>query len=429
MPATLSPVTAALSRAKLRARAWMPYMSHILSSMRTIVSPEIGTMGVDEDCRLYVNPPWVEQLSANELAYVLLHEVLHVVLSHGRRRREALPNASEEQCYWWNVAADLCVQQMLARHQRAHEPKHGVKIDGKVPETDIPFLAIPGLKVGMSTEAYYGILTSYFSRLPKDQRPKPGKKGTKKDGGKSLDPSNASSNSDGVRRDYEKPTRLSEQAGLRSKLSECEKKIAEMEAKGIGTAPGELKQSIAARLRPQPDPFELLKAVTSKSVASTIGEEFYTYFRHSRRQQPDAPRKRGVIRFSPECSIIVDTSGSMGSNRLRDRALTAVAQGLRKVQRPRVVCFDTRVADARRLTSMKDFHWCGGGGTNMAGACEQEDKKQRPDAIVVITDGITGWPAKPTRARLIVALCAPSSSPPKWAKVVRCYEEGPKYAG
>jgi predicted metal-dependent peptidase len=80
---------------------------------------------------------------------------------------------------------------------------------------------------------------------------------------------------------------------------------------------------------------------------------------------------------------------------------------------------------------MRDFEWVGNGGTDMTAAIEQEDKEHRPDAIVLITDGETDWPTKPTRARLIIALCANCtySTPPAWAKVVRCYEEGPKYGG
>ncbi len=478
MTATLSPVTRALTRAKLLARSWAPYLSHILSSMRTYVEPAVPTMAVDADCRLYVNEDWVQTMTREELAYVLLHEVLHVVLSHAKRRCEVLPDADEEQRLWWNIAADLCIQQMLARQFRHVEPKDGVKISGTVPGTDVPFLSVPGLKTGMNTEAYYTVLWSFVTHQKQQQKPvaapsggskkpdqqgqqqgkgqgdsqdrqadKPGDSGQPSDNsgqgaggtpGKGpdqncqapLDSSQAGSGSDGHRREYERPSRMAAQAAVRARLAECEQRIAEMESQGIGTAPGEVRAALKARLHPQPDPFDQLRGVVARSVASPLGADDYTYRRLRRRQTPGAARMRGVIRYAPECSVIVDTSGSMGGGAIQQRALTAVAQGLRKVQRPRVVCFDAAVRDARRLSSMKDFLWCGGGGTDMARACEEEDRKQRPDAIVVITDGITGWPTKRTRARLIVALLRPTNHPiPSWAKVVRCYEEGPKYAG
>lgn len=441
MSVVLSPTTKHLTRAKIKAKGWMPYLSHILSSMRTHIEPGIPTMAVDQDCRLYVNEQWIQTLSVTELAYVLLHEVLHVVLSHAKRRKATLPDATEEQCFWWNVAADLCIQQLLAKHHRAHEPKEGIKIEGKVPKTDVPFLRVPGLTPGMNTEGYYGVLWDFVSKQPKQPQPQPqpqpsggGDDGKQDTQGKqpSLDPSNAGSGSDGKKRKYERPSRLADQALAEAKLSEVERRMDECEAKSPGSTPGALRQAIKARLHPQPDPFDQLRGVVARSVASPLGADEQTYRRLYRRQPPNVARMRGIVRMAPECSVIVDTSGSMSCGDIKDKAITAVSQGLRKVQRPRVVCFDTRVQDARRLSSMRDFQWCGNGGTDMAAACEQEDREHKPDAIVLITDGETGWPDKPTRARLIVALCQDPGrrhQPPSWAKVVRCYEEGTKYDG
>lgn len=434
MAVVLSPTTKHLTRAKIKAKGWMPYLSHILSSMRTHIEPSIPTMAVDQDCRLYVNEQWIQTLSVTELAYVLLHEVLHVVLSHPKRRKATLPDATDEQCFWWNVAADLCIQQMLAKHHRAHEPKEGIKIEGTVPRTNVPFLKVPGLKPGMNTEAYYGLLWDYMSKQPPQQQPQP-QQGAGGEGGKqgkqpALDPNDAGSGSDGKKREYERPSRLADQALAEAKLAEVERRLEECESKSPGSTPGELRQAIKARLHPQPDPFDQLRGVVARSVASPLGADEQTYRRLYRRQPANVARLRGIVRMAPECSVIVDTSGSMSSGDIRDKAITAVSQGLRKVQRPRVVCFDTRVQDARRLSSMRDFQWCGNGGTDMATACEQEDREQRPDAIVLITDGETDWPSQPTRARLIVALCSDPGryfTVPSWAKVVRCYEEGTKY--
>ena len=458
MTVTLKPASKHLTKAKLMAKGWMPYLSHVLSSMRTYVGNDVPTMAVDEHGRLYVNENWVQTLSVKEAAYVLLHEVLHVVLSHAKRRKAAVPNPDGEQAFFWNVAADLCIQQMLARHHQQYEPEGGVTVDGEI--RGVKFRSIPGFNTGMTTEAYYSLLWNYFSKQPKQQQPKPtqgqgnpmpgdgqpsgqpqdnqGGQPSNEDGEhddsppKPLDPSQCGSGSDGIKRDYEKPTRLAEQAMLESKLAEVEKRIEEAESKAPGSTPGALRQAIHARLHPAPDPFDQLRGIVARSVASPLGADEYTYRRLNRRQPHNVARMRGVVRFAPECSVILDTSGSMCDGTTQAKAVNAVAQGLRKVQRPRVVQFDTRVTDARRLDSMKHFQWQGGGGTDMAAAVEGEDKEHRPDAIVLITDGETDWPAKQTRARLIVALCRKprcGTPIPAWAKVVRCYEEGPQYAG
>jgi len=97
----IDPARAHLTKAKILARSWMPYMSHILTSMRTYVGPYVSTMAVDQHARLYVNPGWIQTLSVRQVSYVLLHEVLHVVLSHAKRRRQFLPEPK---------LADRCIE-------------------------------------------------------------------------------------------------------------------------------------------------------------------------------------------------------------------------------------------------------------------------------------------------------------------------------
>ena len=455
MSIVLSPASKQITKAKMAVRGWMPYLSALLSSMRTFVGTDVSTMAVDDQGRLYINEHWVQTLTANQVAYVLLHEVLHVVLSHGRRRKATLPDATPEQCHVWNIAADLCIQQMLARHHEQYEPATGVKIGGSYNGT--PFLDIPGLVRGMTTEAYYAILWDFTSKRPKGGKPgdQPSPSGesdsssgqgsgdqgesgaddsgsTGSSGAETLDPQQSGSSSDGVKRAWEKPGKPTDRAVMEGKLREVLQRAEQQEASRPGSVPGQLRQSLQVRLNPQPDPFDQLRSIVARSVANPIGADEYTYRRLCRRQPDDMARLRGVVRLSPECSIILDTSGSMCGSSIQARAMTAIAQGLRKVRRPRVVQFDTRVTDARNLSSMKDFLWCGGGGTDMATAVEQEDRDQRPDAIVLITDGETGWPESRTRARLVVALCKKShceADIPAWAKVVRCYQEAPSYAG
>ena len=411
----LSQVQCALTKGKIKARSFMPYLSPVFSIMRTHVTTEVPTMAVDDNGRLYVNEGFLGTLSPGEVAYCLLHEVLHIVLSHGRRLRALLPNATEQERLCWNIAADLCIQQMLARHLGVHEPLGIVKIDGEVPyaATPIRFLDVPGLRRNMTTEQYYSLLFPYIPKQP--GKPKNG----------TLDPMDAGSNSSGKDGAYEKGSTVVEKAMLDNSLEQAEQAMRECEASRPGSVPGQLCDTLSMRLRPQPDPFEELKRIVSRSVASPLGQEEYTYRRLSRRQQPDTVRKRGVVRYSPECSIIVDTSGSMSGR--EQMALTAVAQGLRRVQQPRVVLFDAQIQDEKRMSTIDNFKWKGRGGTRMDRAIEYVDAKHRPDAIVIITDGETAWPAQPTRARLIIALVKQGYPTPAWARVVPCYKGVPTY--
>ena len=421
----LSKVSGLLTKAKLRLRSWVPYLTHVFSMMRTIETDAVPTMAVDQHNRLYCNEQFMLSLTPMQVAYCLLHEVMHVVLSHCRRFKAAVPEHGETERYCWNLAADLVIQQLLAKHSEAHEPRGIVRLDGCIPNTQIKFLSIPGLRAGMTCEQYYGLLLPYVEQQPmgEDGKPQP-------DPDNPLDPANAGSNSDGQPRDYEDKTTGVEQTMVEHALREAEDKIEEIESRSKGTVPGDIRKALERRLRPQPDPFDQLRHVVGRSVASPIGTDDHTWRRLSRRQQPGQARRRGVIRLAPECSIIIDTSGSMQGTEMR--CFKAIADGLRRVHRPRVIAFDSRLQSAKRITSLEQFQFQGYGGTDMTAAIEEEDRNHRPDCIVLVTDGETDWPKHRTRARLIIALVKGKpgySTPPAWARVIDLTKEVPSYAG
>lgn len=418
----ITTVAALLTKAKLSLRGIVPYLTHVFSMMRTVETDKVPTMAVDQHNRLYCNEAFMSSLSRMQLAYCLLHEVMHIVLSHCRRFKAAVPDSGEMERFCWNIAADLVIQQMLAKIMGQHEPKGIVRLDGCVPNTNVKFLSIPGLRAGMTVEQYYGLLLPYMAQQPQgaDGKPQP-------DDGNPLDPAKAGSNSDGTPRDYEDKTNGVEQVMVEHALREAEKKIEEM-GSDAGDMAGAIRKSIERRLRPQPDPFKELSTVVGRASSSPVAmSEEYTYMRPYRRQQPGQAIRRGVRKLAPECSIIIDTSGSMSGTEMK--CYKAIADGLRRVHRPRVVAFDTRVQDAKRIRSLEQFEFRGYGGTDMTAAIEQEDRTQSPDCIVVVTDGETRWPTKRTHARLVIALVKRTahSSAPSWARVVDLTKEVPGY--
>jgi len=196
-----------------------------------------------------------------------------------------------------------------------------------------------------------------------------------------------------------------------------------------GTGAGDIREALKARLRPMPDPFDQLKHVVSKSISSPVGQPNLTYRKWPRRVLPGKARLRGVERLQPEATILLDTSGSMLSCSIKERAMAIVAKGISRLQNPRIVCCDGAIQSAKRVANMQHFTWDGGGGTDMAAGLVYVDTKYQPDTIVIITDGITYWPAKPTRAKVVCALCRPewANRIPKWIKVVHLYREGRRY--
>jgi predicted metal-dependent peptidase len=181
-----------------------------------------------------------------------------------------------------------------------------------------------------------------------------------------------------------------------------ESRIGEAETAAPGSVPGVLKDAVGLRLRPQADPFDVLRATVSRAVASPVGAPDYTLRKLSRRQQHDGPRLRGVKRETPNAVIILDTSGSMHGERVA-RAMDVIAKAVRRLQSVRVVCFDAAMHAKKMVTSMGSFQWEGGGGTDMGKAIAEVEKEYRPDAIVLVTDLATPWPQRQPRARVVVA--------------------------
>ena len=160
------------------------------------------------------------------------------------------------------------------------------------------------------------------------------------------------------------------------------------------------------RLHPTVDPFKALHAAVKYAVTATTGRGDYTWRKLSRRWPPGGLRLPAAIKPVPRATVIVDTSGSMGSKELA-KALGVVEQGLRSVPCGgiRVLADDTCVQSAQRVFRADQVKLGGGGGTNMGLLIEQAaEERPAPNAIVVVTDGYTPWPKSRVRPRVVACL-------------------------
>jgi predicted metal-dependent peptidase len=213
------------------------------------------------------------------------------------------------------------------------------------------------------------------------------------------------SSADGIPRDYELPPDPGHEDREYSQTSDLEDAIREHEAANPGSVPGELKSAVDLRMRPQANPWDLLKGAVARAAASTIGAPDYTLRRFSRRQQDGGPRLRGVQRLTPKVVVILDTSGSMGGPRSERfvKALDVIAKGVARLKNVTVVCADTHPQRAKVVTSMRQFEIVGGGGTDMAGAIDAIDQRERPDSILLVSDCECHWYDRRPRASVVIA--------------------------
>jgi predicted metal-dependent peptidase len=139
----------------------------------------------------------------------------------------------------------------------------------------------------------------------------------------------------------------------------------------------------------------------------------------------------------PLVGIVLDTSGSMGSMNPGEPLFEAICEveGICKSIACSVELLDVDCnPDAKHIQTVnkaKGMRVQGGGGTDMAAGLEvfETRKNRKPDVVIVLTDGITPWPATRSRHfKEVVGLigdCDPKTVP-AWMKVVSIKKDGKK---
>ena len=447
---------------RLQAAEYMPYMAHYVFSLTPVSKPGIGTMGVDMQGRLYYDPVFCETLTCEQGAYVVLHEALHLVLRHCDRARLLMgTKASPKERMNYNIAVDIVVWEMLEGIAQ-HSPEGGVRLDNCMKHW-------PEIFPNMTGETLYGIINAPPPPKPKGKG-KPSDEGEGQDGevegdgtgeesdgdckgeepikgkgkgkgkGKSdsdspgeaeleepeeseadskpdFKPIGGGSAADGQQNDYEDPPSDTWDAYVEDELlGDMEERIKEWEKSTYGSAPAGLKSAIDAKLRPQPNPWDRLRATVAKAIANHRGAPDHTYSRVNRRQfaSPDMPRLKGARKYSPSAVVVVDTSGSMSAACLA-KAVVVVKQGLVVLGQVPVICCDAAVTGDEVMRSVgESFEFCGGGGTDMRIPLAYAEKKYKPDVVVLVTDTYTPWPDKKMKGQLIVA-ATQDGDVPSWA--------------
>ena len=103
-----------LAEARILAARKMPYMTHQVMSLIPVERPGLGTMAVDEYGRLYFDPAFLEGRDLKHLAFVVLHEAIHVWGSHAKRALRLLgEKPAGDRLGIWRQAVDAAVNDVL----------------------------------------------------------------------------------------------------------------------------------------------------------------------------------------------------------------------------------------------------------------------------------------------------------------------------
>ncbi|WP_330341630.1 vWA domain-containing protein [Streptomyces sp. NBC_00557] len=393
-----------LFAARLHAARVRPYLATALFALRPVESPQVPTMGVDRHWRCYVSPAFVDRTPVAELAAVWVHEVAHLLRDHHGRgdrfaREHRLTGPAER--LRMNIAADC-------------EINDDVYGDG-LPR---PEGAVTPEKLGLRPGELMEDYLRHYRLGPRLER---------------LAWLDCGSGADGLDREWELGP-----AGAHGLSAQERDAIRFRVARGIkgtpGSAPGGWRRWAEEVFHP-PQPWRRLlgSALRSAVFAPGVGDD-YSYGRPARR----SAGLPGVVlpslrRRPPRVCVVIDTSGSVSDAELGS-ALLEVAAICRAVGGRRdlvsVLSCDAAARTVQPLCRTEGIELVGGGGTDLRTGFARA-LRTRPDAVVVLTDGQTPWPAERPPCRTVVGLFPRTggaygengpddwaNTPPAWARVV-----------
>jgi predicted metal-dependent peptidase len=374
-----------------------PYLNAALWAIRRVPCFRLGTVSVDSGWRLYYDPEAILSWTVEELGGVIYHEVFHLLRAHAQRGGQ-LDSPS-----LWNVAADA-------------EINDDIRGEGMLLPSGAIFPHVIGMAEGLLAEDYYAQLLSRAAageRLRHAHGPAEGDCGSAATG----------------RTERESPLAELDQGAGRG-LSEEQAAIARQDvARAVragaqeGRIPAHWQRWAEAHLEPRVDWRRELAACLRLLIACRPGRQDYSYARPSRRQscygRVVAP---AMVQLSPPAvAVVVDTSGSMSESMLSAAVaeIGGILQACGLSNGVRVLAVDSEVQACSRVFRKDQIALVGGGGTDMCvGLAAASRLMPRPNAVVVITDGHTPWPAAPADIPTIVVKCDPMGVSPAWARTI-----------
>jgi predicted metal-dependent peptidase len=396
-----------LTAARLVAIEHAPYLARALFSMQPLAAEGLGTFAVDRGWRLYLDPANLEAWGPRLAGGVLVHEVGHLLREHADRADALGADCDRER---WGLATDAAIND-----------------DVFAASVPLPEGAIIPALLGLPAD---GIEEAYYAELARRQQPSQplgtGGAGAGSDG----ESSGCGSGAGDPAAAWELPAddgrvpgiKQAEAGMIRRRVAEAVREHAERQQRG--TVPAGWRCWADATLASPTVPWRrVLGSAVRRAIAYTAGCHDYAYQRPGRRCIPKVvmPAMRRPL---VTVAIVVDSSGSMGQGEL-DAAVVEVKGVIRAAgighRGVLVLACDASVGASTRVRRVEDVHLVGGGGTDMRVGIEAAERAMpRPDVIVVLTDGYTPWPDRPTRARLVVALMGPAapSTVPDWATAV-----------
>lgn len=394
------------ARACVRKRA--PYWALYVDSFIYLETPSMETMSVSEHLQLRYNPEWIMTLAVEELAGVLVHEIMHHMSDHHRRGQHVWATDPDRA----NRAADLAINPVLEHagwrlpEDRLHPDQYGLP----------PFLS----------------MEEYYDRLPHAPDKPFGRACSGGCGGVSGNPHPSESEHSADTDPEQGEGAGAEPPPIRTSLEQRQLQI--RTAEGLreyrGSLPGPLagffREFCDAVLTPPVVPWAdvLGYFVREAGEAAQRGSAEYSLRRLAKSSYLRGIPLPGLVEFPPYIGIAIDTSASMRVEDL-SRALGEIRGILECLQLSHVwVCqADVSVRVPFTLMAIEDLTSVGlegRGGTSFDDVF-REVREVHPEMSVLVyfTDGEAFPPTKPDNLHVCWCLTRKGqTAPASWGDVV-----------
>lgn len=369
-----------ISKAIIDLQKPQPFFAHLVMRMRIrkFTSEEeaaiestnrAATACVDAFGRMQYKQEFVNSLKTEEVCGLLAHETMHVALAHLQRlgpRDQKLAN----------IAMDVVVNMMVVK-SGMKLPPDGIPVDQHSDESNfiINKTRVSIKKVSEKTweEVYAEIL-----QLLEDNNDLPRVNKMVTVGGKSIQQDEHNFDQTGDMTPEQKEE-------WKSALAE-----AAAYAKSRGNVPGGMERLIDALLKPKVN----WQAMLRKYLRSHLQPVDWSYQRPNKKSYPSEVFLPIVRKESVEVEVIIDTSGSIGHEELKEfmSEVLSISKSSQHVQMS--VSFADTAIRARypvrnnTQASILALKPMGGGGTCMENALDEiKEKNRQVPVTIVLTDG------------------------------------------
>jgi predicted metal-dependent peptidase len=337
-------LTTKLAKAKTALILEHPFIGTLAMKMPFELSEDVPTAGTNGK-RVKFNPHFIENLTDEELKFLVAHEICHPMFEHPWRRHDRDHQR-------WNIAGDYVINELLVAD--------GI---GKMPEG--------GLQDTSMYDAGGGTTDGIFKLLP-EQEEGDGDSGTGSGGEGWQD----CEDGEGTQADKD-------QAAAEMKVSVAQ---AAQAAKMMGKMSSGMARLVDEVLNPKVDWREVLRRFVEKCRSDTR-----TFARPNRRYMSQGlylPSVSGEA--MGELAFAIDCSGSVGADDLNQ--FTAELLAVHEDHKPRkihLIYFDNEVSHYESFSKDDELHVepHGGGGTDFAPVFRyMEEHDIEPVATVFLTD-------------------------------------------